>query len=298
MIFNTRHQTASLVETPLRGHHWTLQARPQRERLDTRERSPQRVITALKTHSHGATAGALRHARSPQRVSWSQNTFVRRQSESASRRSARVAGPEALLHGATATALRHSGSPKRFLRAQHAFARRHNKSASRRSGHICTAAHPESLSLRRFCTAPQRQRFDTRDLRKGSPSSKHIRAAPQRKCFTEIRTHLHGGTARVAEPEALSHSHSDSASTRAISARVRRAQNTFARRHSESSSTLGISKEGSPSSTRFCTAPQRECFDTHDPTLVAQHLQMSETLHLPRKSLTLLLQMLRLPRDP
>ena len=46
--------------------------------------------------------------------------------------------------------------------------------------------------------------------------------------------------------------------------RVRRAQDKLARLHSESASTRTISAEGSPSSRQTRTAPQRERFDTHD----------------------------------
>ena len=46
--------------------------------------------------------------------------------------------------------------------------------------------------------------------------------------------------------------------------RVHRAQDRFARDHSESSSTRTISAEGSPRSRQMRTAPQRERFDTHD----------------------------------
>ena len=71
--------------------------------------------------------------------------------------------------------------------------------------------------------------------------------------------------------------------------RVRRAQDTFAQRHSESASTRTIVAEGSPGSRHIHTAQharvaglkmhsaqQRECFDTHAPrrgfTFVAQTL--------------------------
>ena len=62
----------------------------------------------LKTNSHGATARALRHARSPQRVFRAS-------------------------HDATATALRHARSPQRVRRAQDTFARRHSERASART---------------------------------------------------------------------------------------------------------------------------------------------------------------------
>ena len=123
-----------------------------------------------------------------------------------------------------------------------------------------------------ICMAPQRERFDTQDPRKG---------------FTTSKTNSRGATAR-----AFRHAQSPQ--------RVRRAQDTFARRHSESVSTRTISAEGSPSSRQVRTAPQRERFDAHDLrqgfTFVLQRLQLSETLRLPRKLQTLFPKMLRLPR--
>ena len=191
--------------------------------------------------------------------------------------------------------------------------------------HFCTynccdcpaGAAGAHFTLRR---ASQQERRDRRDLRRGhirtvpqqerlaegSPSSRHIRAAPQRESAISQQN---GATAR-----ALRHARSPQ--------RVRRAQDTFARRHSESASTRPISAKGSPSSRRICTAPQRERFDTrnpiatesspskehllrdtHDPRLRAHFhpamlVHMSETLRLPRKRQTLLLTMLRLPRSP
>ena len=170
-------------------------------------------------------------------------------------------------HGTTARALRQARSPQRVRRAQETFARRHSESASRHT--ISAEGSPSSRHIR---AAPQRERFDTHDLRRG---------------FAELETHSHGATAR-----ALRHAQSPQ--------RVRRAQDTFARRHSESASTRTISAEGSPSSRQVRTAPQRERFDTHDLrkgfTFVSQRLQMSETLRLPRHAQTLFPKMLRLPR--
>ena len=85
-------------------------------------------------------------------------------------------------------------------------------------------------------TAPQRDRFDTHDLRRG---------------FAALKTNSHGATAR-----ALRHARSPQ--------RVHRAQDKFARRHSESASTRTIPAEGSSGSRPIRTAPQRERFDTHD----------------------------------
>ena len=182
-------------------------------------------------------------------------------------RSRRCGRARRTSHGATASALRHARSPQRVCRAQDTFARRHSESAS--TSTISAEGSPSSRHIR---TAPQRERVDTHDLRRG---------------FAQLETHSHGATAR-----ALRHAQSPQ--------RVRRAQDTFARRHSECASTRTISTEGLPSSRQVRTAPQRERFDTHDLrkgfTFVLQRLQMSATLGLPRNTQTLFPKMLRLPR--
>ena len=134
-------------------------------------------------------------------------------------------------HGAAARALRRAGSPQRVRQGQDKFARRHSESASTRT--ISAEGSPRPRQMR---TAPQRERFDTHDPRRG---------------FIGLKTNSHGATAR-----ALRHARSPQ--------RVRRAQDKFARRHSESASTRTISAEGSPRSRQMRTAPQRERFDTHD----------------------------------
>ena len=193
-------------------------------------------------------------------------------------------------HSTSRLAWRHSESAstrtisaERVCRAQNTFARRRSEGASTltisagfadltRHVQVRTAPQRESPCSRDICAAPQRERFDTRNLRRG---------------FAELKTHSHGATAR-----ALRHAQTPQ--------RVRQAQDTFARRHSESASTRTISAEGWPSSRQVRTAPQRERFDTHDLrkgfTFVLQRLQMSETLRQPRNSQTLFPKMLRLPR--
>ena len=161
-----------------------MRTAPQRERSDTHD--PRRGFIGLKTNSHGATARALRHAGSPQRVRQGQDKFARRHSESASTRT------------------------------------------------ISAEGSPRSRQIR---TAPQRERFDTHGPRRG---------------FIGLKTNSHGATAR-----ALRHARSPQ--------RARRAQDKFARRHSESASTRTIPAEGSSGSRQIRTAPQRERFDTHDP---------------------------------
>ena len=150
-----------------------IRAGPQRERSDTHD--PRRGFIGLKTDSHGTTARALRHARSPQRVRCSQDRCARRHSESASTRAISAeASPRTRQirtapqrerfdmhdlrrgfavvktnsHGATARALRHAQSPQRVRRG---FAE----------------GSPRSRQIR---TAPQRERFDTHDLRRGCVS--------------------------------------------------------------------------------------------------------------------------------
>ena len=204
---------------------------PQRERFDTHDL--RRGFIGLKTDAHGATARAIRHARSPQRVHRAQDKFARRHSESASTRRFSAEGlprsrqirtapqrerfdthdlrrgfakVKTNSHGATARALRHARSPQRVRQGQDKFARRHSESASTRT--ISAEGSPRSRQIR---TAPQRERFDTHDLRRGFA-----------------------------------------------------AQDKFARRHSESASTRTISAEGSPRSRQIRTARQRERFDTHD----------------------------------
>ena len=201
--------------------------------------APQRVRQG-QDNSHGTTARALRHARSPQRVRQGQDRFARGHSESAWTRTISAEGsprPRQIRtapqrerfdaqdlrrgfakvktnsHGATARALRHARSPQRVRRDQDRFARRHSESASTR-----TIPAEGSSGSRQIRTAPQRERFDTHDLRRG---------------FAALKTNLHGATAR-----ALRHARSPQ--------RVHRAQDKFARRHSQSASTRTISAEGSP----------------------------------------------------
>ena len=229
---------------------------PQRQRFDTHDL--RRGFAAVKTNSHGATARALRHARSPQRVRRGQGKFARRHSDSASTRAIlaegsprsrqirtapqrerfdthdlrrRFIGLKTDSHGATARAIRHARSPQRVHRAQDRFARDHSDSASTRT--ISANGSPRSRQIR---TGPQRQRFDMRDLRRG---------------LAAVKTNSHGATAR-----ALRHAR--------FPQRVHRAQDRFARDHSDSASTRTISAEGSPRSRQIRTAPQRERFDTHD----------------------------------
>ena len=153
-------------------------------------------------------------------------------------------------HGATARALRRAGSPQRVRQGQDKFARRHSESASTRR--ISAEGSPRPRQIR---AAPQRERFDTHDLRRGfaalKTNSHGATARALRHARSPQKTNSHGATAR-----ALRHARSPQ--------RVRRAQDKFARRRSESASTRTIFAEGSSGSRQICTGPQRERFDTHD----------------------------------
>ena len=165
-------------------------------------------------------------------------------------------------NGTTARALRHAGSTQRVHRQQDKFARRHSESfdthnlhkgftASKTNSHGTTARalrHAQSpQNSRQIRTAPQRNRFDTQDLRKGAPRARQIFTAPKRERFN-----THNLRRGFAERHAQSPQ------------RVRRAQDKFARRHSASASTRTMSAEGAPSSRHIRTAPQQERFDTQD----------------------------------
>ena len=123
--------------------------------------------------SHGEAARVLRHARSPQRVRRAQDTFARRHSES------------------TISA---EGSPSsRHIRLAPQQERFNTDYLSSR--HIRTAPQQKPASSGFICTAPQRQRFDTHDLRKG---------------FAELGTHSLGATARALQhrlSQLKTHSH-------------------------------------------------------------------------------------------
>ena len=129
------------------------------------------------------------------------------------------------------------------------FARRHSESASTRT--IATKGSPRSRQIR---TAPQRERFDTHDLRRRFPALKtnsHFDTHDLRGGFAEVKPNSHGAPAR-----ALRRARSPQ--------RVRRGQDKFARRHSESASTRTISAQRPPRLRQTRTAPQQERFDTHN----------------------------------
>ena len=139
--------------------------------------------------SHGATTGAIRHARSPQRVRREFSNFARRHNGSDSTRTIPAEGSLFSLeirtapqrerfdthdpcrgfdasfqtsHGATTGAIRHARSPQRVRREFSNFARCHNGSDSTR-----TIPAEGSTRVFKLRTAPQRERFDTHDPRRG-----------------------------------------------------------------------------------------------------------------------------------
>ena len=142
--------------------------------------------------------------------------------------------PKALKdgHGTTARAIRHARSPQRVRRRAQGWARHHSESDPTRP--IPAEGSPASS---RMGTAPQRERSDTPDPRRG---------------FAGELKDGHGTTAR-----AIRHARSPQ--------RVRRRAQGWARHHSESDPTRPIPAEGSPASSRMGTAPQRERSDTPDP---------------------------------
>ena len=143
-------------------------------------------------------------------------------------------------HGTTARALRHARSPQRVHRRAQGFARHHTEGspASDPTRPIPAECSPASSRIR---TAPQRERSDTPDPRRG---------------FIGELKDSHGTTQRVRR-RAIRHARSPQ--------RVRRRAQGFARHHSESAPTRPIPAEGSSASSRIRTAPQRERSDTPDP---------------------------------
>ena len=111
------------------------------------------------TNLHGATARALGHAGSLQRVRRALFNAARRHSEGARRG---FVGHVTNSHGATARALGHAGSLQRVRRALFKFARRHNEGALTRA--ILAEGWLGTLRIR---TAPQRERFEACDPCRG-----------------------------------------------------------------------------------------------------------------------------------
>ena len=98
------------------GSQFTFKIRtaPQRERFDAHE--TRRGFAGDASDSHGATTGAIRHARSPQRVRCSCGKFARRHNWSDSTRTIPAEGARASFqnsHGATTGAMRRARNPQR-----------------------------------------------------------------------------------------------------------------------------------------------------------------------------------------
>ena len=112
-------------------------------------------------------------------------------------------------HGAIARAIRHARSPQRVRRRSCRFARRHSESDPTRA--IPAEGSSAKLQIR---TAPQRERSDTHNPRRG---------------FVGQRANSHGARSESARSPQ----------------RVCRPRRKFARRHSESDPTRTIPAEGS-----------------------------------------------------
>ena len=130
--------------SPLLRKRARMGTAPQRERSDTPD--PRRGFIGDLKDSHGTTARALRHTRSPQRVHRRAQGFARHHSESAP----------------TCPIPRHARSPRRVHRRAQGWARHHSESAPTRP----IPAEGSSASSR-IRTAPQRERSDTPDPRRG-----------------------------------------------------------------------------------------------------------------------------------
>ena len=163
---------------------------------------------------HGTTARAIRHARSPQRVRRRAQGWARHQRERSDTPDPRrgFAGELKDGHGTTARAIRHARSPQRVRRRAQGWARHHSESDPTRP--IPAEGSPASS---RMGTAPQRERSDTPDPRRG---------------FAGELKDGHGTTAR-----AIRHARSPQ--------RVRRRAQGWARHHSESAPTRPIPAAGS-----------------------------------------------------
>ena len=135
-----RHHSESAPTRPIpvegSSVHGRMRAAPQRERSDTPD--PCRGFIGPRQDGRGTTARALRHARSL------------------------YFGELKDAHGTTARALRHARSPQRVHRSTAGWARHHSESAPTRPIPV-----EGSSASSRMRTAPQRERSDTPDPRRG-----------------------------------------------------------------------------------------------------------------------------------
>ena len=159
-----------------------------------------RGFVGERANAHGATARVLRHARSPQRVRRPRRKFAWRHSESAPTCTIPAEGSSASVqmrtlpqrersdthdpcrrfvghvessHGATARALQHARSRQRVRRPRRKFARRHSESDPTR-----TIPAEGSSATWKIRTAPQRERSDTHDPRRGFVPPAPAKRAP------------------------------------------------------------------------------------------------------------------------
>ena len=234
------------------------------------ESAPTRPIPAAGSPASSGIRTAPQRERSdtpdPQRVRRRAQGFARHHSESAPTRPIPAEGSSASSRIRTAPhrspqrvrrrAIRHARSPQRVRRRAQGFARHQSESAPTRP----IPAEGSSASSR-IRTAPQRERSDTPDPRRGFPCElkdshgSHSESAPTRPIPAEgssassrIRTAPQRSPQKVRR-RAIRQARSPQ--------RVRRRAQGFARHHSESAPTRPIPAEGSSASSRIRTAPHR-----------------------------------------
>ena len=146
-----------------------IRTAPQQERFDRGFARPRQIRAVPQRERFERTIS--------QRVRRAQDKFARRHSEGHARSSQTPQQERFDTHDSAEglPRLRHD-LRRGFAKVKDKFARRHSQSASTRT---ISAEGPRS---RQICTAPQRERFDTHDLRRG---------------FIGLKTNSHGATARA-----------------------------------------------------------------------------------------------------
>ena len=254
--------------------------------------------------SHGTTARALRHARSPQRVHRRAQGWARHHSESAPTRPIPVEGASASSRIRTAPQRERSDTPDPCRGFIGELKDSHSESdptrpipveGSSASSRIRTAPHrcPQRVRRRaiRHARSPQRARRRAQGFARhhsesapthpipaeGSSASSRIRTAPHRSPQRVRRRairHARSPQRVRRRAQGFARHHSESAPTRPIPAGVHRRAELKdshgttpipAEGSPASDPTRPIPAEGSPASSRIRTAPQRERSDTPDP---------------------------------
>ena len=133
---------------------------------DSTRASPQRVRRQSFNHARGATARALRHTQSPQRVPGRALRFARRHGESDPTRAISADGSTASLEICSKVQKRERFNARIFTEASSA---KFQSRAQRHSESNATHTIPAEGSSASFeiCTAPLRERSDTHNLRTG-----------------------------------------------------------------------------------------------------------------------------------